>query len=204
MEVLIVAKTHMKNAYCIGSYDITNRKNIRLLTANEDNQPLDTKFNIGQIWELEYIERPNIIKPHVEDILVKKATYIRNVNNMYDFLTQNVNIWQGSPETIFNGKISFPIGKSGFLEQKNSSLDQSVGFWMPDNDIELTILEDKKHYLYFGQQVYSFPFVGTIGKVETISKGSILRVSLTRWWSPNTQTIEKRCYCQLSGWFQKE
>lgn len=203
MEVLIIAKTHMRNAFCVGAYDITNKKNIRLLTSNEENQPLDTQFNIGEVWEVEYIERPNIVKPHVEDVLVKKATYIRDINNMYEFLMQNVNIWKGGPEIIFNGQINFPIGKSGFLEQKKSSLGQSVGFWMPDSDIELTILEDKKHYLYFGRQVFSFPFVGSINKIETIPKGSILRVSLTRWWSPNPDKFEKRCYCQLSGWFKE-
>lgn len=202
MEVLIVAKTHMKNAYCVGSYDLTNKRNIRLLTSSEENQPLDTKFNIGQIWDIEYVERSNIIKPHIEDVLIQKATFLRNIDNMYEFLTKNVNIWKGSPEAIFNNKINFPIGKSGFLEQKNSDLEQSVGFWMPNQDVELTILSDKKHYLYFGEQVYSFPFVGTINKIETIPKDSILRVSLTRWWSPNPTKIEKRCYCQLSGWYK--
>ena len=203
MEVLIVAKTHMKNAFCIGAYDITNKRNVRLLTSSENNQPLDTRFGIGQIWEIDYIKRQNIIKPHIEDVLIQNATFLRNIDNIYDFLINNVNIWKGNPDEIFYGKINFPIGKSGFLEQKNNELSQSVGFWMPDNDIELTILQDQKHYLYFGQQVYSFPYVGTFNKVETIKKGAILRVSLTRWWSPNINKIPKRCYCQLSGWFNK-
>jgi hypothetical protein len=203
MEVLIVAKTLMRNAYCVGSYNLTNQKNLRLLLADEGNQPLDTKFDIGQIWDIEYIERSHIIKPHIEDVLIQKATFLRNIDNIYEFLIQNVNIWRGSPNVLFNGKINFPIGKSGFLERKKSDLAQSVGFWMPDEDVELTILNDKKHYLYFGQQVYSFPFVGSINKIETIPKCSILRISLTRWWSPNPSNIEKRCYCQLSGWYEK-
>ena len=55
MEILIVAKTHMKNAFCVGAYDITNKRNIRLLTSNELNQPTDTQFNVGQLWNMEYI-----------------------------------------------------------------------------------------------------------------------------------------------------
>ena len=204
MKVLIVAKTHMKNAFCIGSYDLTNKKNVRLLTSAEENQPLDTKFNIGQVWEIDYISRPNIIKPHVEDVLVQRASFVKEIDDMYGFLLQNVNIWKGNPEVIFNGKISFPMGGSGYLEQKFSDLSQSVGFWIPDDDIELTILDNKKHYLYFGQQVYYFPFVGSINKIDKISKGTILRVSLTRWWSPNLDKIPKRCYCQLSGWFENK
>jgi len=201
MEILIVAKTHMKNAFCVGAYDITNMKNVRLLTSREENQPLNTKFNIGQIWNIEYITRRNIINPHTEDVLVQKVEFVKSINNLVSFLIENVPIWKGSPEIIFEGKINFPIGSSGFLEQKNSNLTSSVGFWVADKDLELTILEDKKHYFYFGEQVYSFPFVGSIDKIETIPKGTLLRVSLTRWWSPNSTKFQKRCYCQLSGWF---
>ena len=200
MEVLIVAKTIMKNAFCIGAYDITNRKNVRLLTLSRTNQPIDTKFNVGQIWDINYEESPNIVKPHIEDILVKNAVFLRVIDNMYEFLISNVPFWEGSPENIFEGKINFPIGKSGYLELKDSDLAQSVGFWIPDKDVELTILRDKKHYLYFGDQVYAFPFVGTMNKIETIPRGAILRVSLARWWSGDTNN-QKRCYCQLSGWF---
>ncbi len=204
MRILIVAKTHMKHAFCVGAYDITNNKNIRLLTSKEDNQPLDTKFNIGQIWDIEYIARHNISNPHTEDVLVQKVEFVENINNIVDFLIKNVPIWKGSPEKIFDGKINFPIGGSGYLEQEKSNLTSSVGFWMSDKDLELTILEDKKHYLYFGEQVYAFPFVGSMDKVETIVKDTLLRVSLTRWWSPNLNRSPKRCYCQLSGWFNSK
>lgn len=132
MRILIVAKTHMKHAFCVGAYDITNNKNIRLLTSKEDNQPLDTKFNIGQIWDIEYIARHNISNPHTEDVLVQKVEFVENINNIVDFLIKNVPIWKGSPEKIFDGKINFPIGGSGYLEQEKSNLTSSVGFWMSE------------------------------------------------------------------------
>jgi hypothetical protein len=191
----------MSRAFCIGAYDMDNHKNIRLLTSEGNNQPLDTHFEIGQIWNIDYVQRDNIVRPHTEDILIEKIEFIENINNITDYLTKHVPIWRDEPSNIFNGKVNFPIGKAGFIEQRNASLDQSVGFWIPDKSLELTILEDKKHYLYFGEQVYSFPFVGAMGKVETIPRGTLLRVSLTRWWSPNPNQFQKRCYCQLSGWF---
>jgi hypothetical protein len=203
MEILIVAKTHMKNTFCVGAYDITNKRNVRLLTSLEGNQPLDTGFNIGQIWNIEYIKRSVIIKPHVEDVLVQSAYFIKNIEDISYFLLNNVPIWRGGPDKIFNGKINFPIGKSGFLEKKNSDLvGQSVGFWVTDRNLELTILDKRRHYLYFGSdQVYSFPFVGAMRKSETIPKNTLIRVSLTRWWSPNVSKLQKSCYCQISGWF---
>lgn len=199
--IIIVAKTHMKDAFCVGAYDITNKKNIRLLTGVGGNQPKNTKFDVGQIWSIDYEKRPSITLPHVEDVLVGKCTLIKEIEDIKSFLIENVPIWKGSPENIFHSKISFPLGRSGFLENQYSELTQSVGFWLPDKDLELTILKDKQHYLYFGEQVYSFPYVGCMEKIEKIPKGTLLRVSLTRWWSPHARTIEKRCYCQLSGWY---
>lgn len=201
MKILIVAKTHMSKAFCIGAYDMEKKRNIRLLTLHGDNQPLNTKFDVGQIWDIDYIDRVDIKAPHMEDVLLQKSNYLKNIKNISDYLDKNVPIWKGDPSNIFEGKITFPIGKSGFLEG-HKNISQSVGFWLPDKNLELTILKDKKHYLYFGkEQVYSFPYVGATGKVENIPKNTLLRVSLTRWWSPNPREIKKSCYCQLSGWF---
>jgi len=201
MKVLIVAKTHMKNAFCVGAYDITSKANIRLLTSSEDNQPTNTKFNVGQLWEMEYIKRANIIPPHVEDVLVRSASFIEQMKDISNFLLNNVPIWRGSPSEIFDKEITFPINwKSGFLERKDSSLSQSVGFWQADQNLELTILEDKKHFLYFGEQAFSFSYVGVMDKVEAIPKNTIIRLSLARWWSPRPE-MPKHCYCQISGWY---
>lgn len=201
MKVLIVAKTYMSRAFCVGAYDMDGHKNIRLLTPEGNNQPPNTSFEIGQIWNIDYIPRPNIVRPHTEDVLIQKCNFIENIKDIRGYLTTHVPIWTGEPSSIFNGKVSFPIGKAGFVEQKDSKLNQSVGFWISDKSLDLTILDDKKHYLYFGEQVYSFPFVGAMEKVETIPSGTLLRVSLARWWSPDPNQFPKRCYCQLSGWF---
>ncbi len=206
MGLLIVSKTHMKNAFCVGAYDIKNKKNVRLLTSSEANQPLDTEFEIGQIWDVNYISRNLITKPHVEDVLVQNSSFLKNVENVSDFLLNNVPIWRGDPSCLFYGKIYFPCNmskraKSGFLKKKHSDLSQSVGFWVSDRDLKLTIRYDKKYYLYSGvDQVYLFPFVGAMDEVESIRKGTILRVSLSRWWSPSPDR-PKECYCQLSGWY---
>ncbi|MFZ4412022.1 MAG: dual OB domain-containing protein [Bacteroidales bacterium] len=203
MQVLIVAKTFMKNTCCIGAFNLNENKNIRLLTSSSENQPFDTEFNIGQIWEVDFIERPNIISPHREDVLVKNATFLKKQLRLNDYLIDNMPIiWKGNPDNIFGGKIKFPIGQSGYLEQINAGIDHSVGFWLPDKDLELTIFEDNKHYFYFGDnQVYAFPYVGTVHAIDKIRKGSLIRLSLARWWSPDSTRYQKRCYCQLSGWY---
>lgn len=202
MEVLIVAKTHMKNGSCVGGYDITNKRNVRLLNSTAENQPADTDFNVGQVWEIDYSNRQILTPPHIEDVLVSSKKYIREEKNIYSFLINTVPIWRGDPTNIFDGKVNFPQGKSCFVSNKRGLPSQSVGFWVADKDLELTIFNDHKHYYYFGDfgDVYTIPFVGFQNVIDKIKKGTIIRVSLARWWNPNPNE-DKRCYCQLSGWF---
>ncbi|HBG70061.1 MAG: hypothetical protein A2W93_10000 [Bacteroidetes bacterium GWF2_43_63] len=204
MEVLIVAKTHMRNGSCVGGYDITSKRNVRLLNANAENQPHDTEFNVGQVWEIEYAIRPVLNPPHIEDVLVLSKNFIREEKNPYTFLLNSVKIWKGDPTCIFDGKVNFPRGKSCFVTNTRGIPSQSVGFWMADKDLELTIFGDQKHFYYFGEygDVYAIPFVGFQPVEDKIKKGSIIRVSLARWWNPNPNE-DKRCYCQLSGWFMQ-
>ena len=44
------------------------------------------------------------------------------------------------------------------------------------------------------------PYVGFEEAVETIPAGTLVRVSLARWWDTNG-TTEDRCSLQLSGWY---
>jgi len=203
MEVLIVAKTHMSQAFCIGAMELESKRNIRLLTSSGENQPINTDLNVGQIWNIEYTNRQTIIPPHYEDVLVSSKTYIREQQNLKNFLIDNANIWKGDQYSIFDGKIYHEIGRSGYFTIDHGLPSQSVGFWLPDKNLELTIFQDKKHYFYFGDtnDVFSIPYVGYGKPIEQIKKGSLVRVSLARWWKPNPSVDHKRCYCQLSGWY---
>lgn len=202
MKVLIVAKTRMNNGCCIGSYSLDTGDNLRLLTSTGGKMPEDTEFEIGQIWDINF-ERPSILTPpHIEDVWVKSKQYISTQNNLNSFLLNTVPIWKGSPSECFEGKVYFPIGHSGYLSDKNNLPKQSVGFWLPDRDLELTIFKDQKHYYYFGDnQVYVFPYTGYKTVIDKISEGTLIRLSFARWWSPNLNEQEKRCYCQMSGWY---
>lgn len=205
MEILIVAKTHMKTAACVGGFEINTKKNVRLLTSDGDNQPKDTEFEVGQIWDITYCIRKDITPPHNEDILIQTKRFIKKQFNLNDFLKDNATIWQGSPDDIFENKLLFLTGQSGYITKRVGIPSQSVGFWLSDTDLELTILSDKKHFFYFGEfgpKIFAFPFVGFKPIVDKLLKGTLIRVALARWWSPNPDIIEKRCYCQISGWYE--
>jgi hypothetical protein len=50
----------------------------RIVTIRLDcsNQPINTNFDVGQVWELDYYLSPQVTPPHVEDIIVARERYI--------------------------------------------------------------------------------------------------------------------------------
>ncbi len=49
---------------------------------------------------------------------------------------------------------------------------------------------------------YTIPYVGLKeNPPEIIPQGTLLRLSLAHWWTPEDADTEERCYLQLSGWY---
>lgn len=192
----------MSKTACVGAFELATRKNIRLLNEDGTNQATDTPFEVGQIWDVTYDTHLNPKAPHMEDVLIKSRILVGTQLNTGEFLKTNAPIWIGSPEKLFDGKIHYEYIKSGFV-RPDSIPSQSVGFWIPDKNLELTIFSDRKHYFYFGDSndIFVMPYVGYTNVVERIEKGTLIRVSLARWWKqPGFK--DERCYLQISGWYK--
>ena len=87
MEILIVSKTRMGTYHrCIGGLELATMRSVRLLSANEWNQPENTPYQIGSIWDIDYVARPNSRPPHVEDVLVQQTRFLRMQEQFPDFL----------------------------------------------------------------------------------------------------------------------
>ena len=215
-DVYIVSKTHMNNAVCIGGILLSGRM-VRLLDRFGHNQPLDTAIKIGDYYSISYIENPDIEFPHSEDILVSDMTYKRSTNekNLRDFITRKINkqIWRGRTHLLFDGCLNWTPSGSGYVSPDGDIPKKSTGFWIPSWDLTRKDFNGKIRYEFMDnpnlpghwisqhQTKYRyFPFVGFQEPVDIIPKGTLLRVSLARWWSPDNIT-ELRCYLQLSGWY---
>ncbi len=48
--------------------------------------------------------------------------------------------------------------------------------------------------------IYNIPYAGVTQAIQRIPKGTLIRVSLARWWNKDDKT-EERCYLQLSGFY---
>ncbi|MDY3548385.1 hypothetical protein PG291_07210 [Riemerella anatipestifer] len=204
MDVLILSKTHMNNGKCcIGGITGSGRY-VRLLTPTGDNQPENTDLTPRQVWEVEFIERPHTTPPHIEDVLVtsrKIKESLKDEITILEFIKQRkIQIWKGNPEVLFDTKIKWTDNGSGYIN-KEAVPQHSVGFWISDKDLTKSIYYGKPRYSYRSVDGWrSLPYVGFDEPIDIIPKGTLIRVSLARWWDTKG-TTELRCPLQLSGWY---
>lgn len=216
MDVLIVSKTHMTTAICVGGI-LADSRFVRLLDIDGHNQPLDTEFNIKDVWTIEFHEKTNKRPPHIEDILISKANFkfkLKEDARLLEVINQkfNITIWKGGIDNLFDGKLQWTEGDSGYISETGGIPKNSVGFWITDKELKRRDYKEKVRYSYLLSQSISgsflhnqwrnISFVGFQEPIETIPSGTLVRVSLARWWSPDES--EERCYLQLSGWYDIE
>lgn len=204
MKVIIVSKTRMSKNSCVGGLTY-NGHFIRLLTSEGQNQPLNTEYDILDIWDLEFEKKHFLRNPHVEDVIVqssRKLGHLRKsltLKNVLDRL--NIQIWKGSLDELFDGLLNWTSSGSGYISEEKGVPCQSVGFWLPDNRLKKKVFYEKVRYEY--PNIYgwrSIPYVGFEEPVDIIPRETLVRVSLARWFDKDGET-EERCYLQLSGWY---
>lgn len=207
MEILITSKTHKGKAVCVGGLVINNNQFVRLLNPGGWDQYVDTDFDIGNIWNISFQSSDEVEPPHIEDVIIQSKKYIRKIEDITDFIINSgISICRGTPRSIFNGKLGWTGKGSGYIGNKDNLLSNSVGFWISDKDLELD--SDEKHYIHPTNNPFivnrRFPYVGIEPKVDLIPTGTLIRISLARWWKPDDSDISERCYIQLSGWYGLE
>lgn len=197
MNVLIVGKTKMSGvSRCIGGL-LQDGKSVRLIKQN-GQWDTSSQFNIGDIWDIDFTHPSTLVGPHTENIIVTKRSYVGEQKNISTHLLSRLEPWQGDIDQVFEGKLGFTGSGNGYISHGKGVPEYSTWFWVPDED--LILRDDGKHYDYPGNRGMSY--VGEPAAIPIIEAGTLVRLSLARWWKPqDIDDIEERCYLQLSGWF---
>lgn len=205
MEILITSKTHKGQAACVGGLILKDNRMVRLLNPGNWDQYGDTDLNVGDVWEIQFTDRKDIEPPHIEDIIIQDRKFVRNIGNITEYLLNcGVTIHHGPPNKLFEGCLGWTKKGSGYVGNRDNLPSNSVGFWVSDKD--LTLDNDGKHYNY-GTSNFLLPrakrlsYVGFEPTIQIIPKGTLIRVSLARWWKPDDSDMDECCYLQLSGWY---
>lgn len=207
-RVLIVAKTHMgKDTACVGGLNLETNKSVRLLDRGGWNQPANTPFDVGQIWEVEYYYPSKITPPHIEDIVVVRAKYLDKPSDLLNTLLQRVSIWRGNTTELFDHLLTFENGKT-YIDITKHIPNCSTGYWRPDHTLTLlsgdNLFYQSNHFITVDNHNYyittRIPYVGYAEPLHEIPADTLVRVSLSRA-SKKQENLKDRCYLQISGWY---
>lgn len=203
MKVLIVGRTKMGGtSRCIGG--ITEQgESVRLLPSIHGHWQAGDPMEVGQIWAADLTRSGPQVAPHVEDVVATNCRYVSAQPNLRAHLLERVSTWRGGVDRLFDGKLGFTANGNGYVCHRLGIPTCSTGFWVPDSD--LILRADGKHYEYHdGAHHRGLAFTGEIGAVPLIPAGTLVRISLARWWRPADADpdFEERCYLQLSGWYE--
>ncbi|MDR1895207.1 MAG: hypothetical protein LBR10_00260 [Prevotellaceae bacterium] len=208
-KILIVSKTRLSNdLVCVGGIDMEKSLSVRLLDRNGYHETTsDCPYNIREVWEVEYISSPRPL-PHSEDINVrsrKKTDILKQDISILDILRKcNFNVYTGSIRNVFEGKLKC-TGSGSFYISEESVPQNSTCFWICDKNIARQDYRSKIKYNYNdGSRSwgYKISYVGLDeNPAQIIQQGTLVRLSLAHWWSPDDSEDEERCYLQLSGWY---
>ena len=201
-QVLVVCKTRMSRELCLGGLVLGSNDRIRLLTAEGGNQPVNTPFEVSAVWDCALEHKPAIRKPHTEDMCVLRQRFLGCLPNARDFLLDSLRIKPTHKSRLFEGLLHYTEPGSAYISEWTGLPDYAHEFWRPMYGLRLR--QERKSYYYYedpdSHKKFRLPYSGLDEPVEWIAPGSLLHLSLARWWSPNDE-VEKRCYLQLSGWF---
>jgi hypothetical protein len=222
MKVWIVSKLFV-NKSSVWVHGLTEEhRNVRILRPNGSYPSTNTKFEVGQIWDLTFQKSFNIVPPHTEDILVTNWKFIGQQKNMLEFLQPRVKIWEGTIYKLFDGCIDYVMGDGKiYISAKRGIPDMSMGYWLPDrpllkwhNPLLFTPHGDEGYpcYRYHLSEEFLIGYTGfsyTSFAKLAFSISGLIHVSLGKWWVPKNELapaassrVDKRCYLQISDWYQ--
>lgn len=201
-RVVIVGKTRMGGGVCIGGIVERTGKPVRLLPIGRPCHPPQVSFEIGEIWEMSLRPRAVLDAPHMEDHDEWSARKIGAAQDLSSFIARVARVQRGEATSLFGGMLRFRKSGSGFLPRNVPSPTWSVEFWKLPRPLRLDPTEPRPRYVMFKPFRFGVPFVGFDTPIGILPAGTLVRMSMARWWiNPQAPEEGETCSLQLSGWF---
>jgi hypothetical protein len=203
-SVVILGKTRMGCGVCVGGAIEATGLPVRLLPRNGICHKQSTPFRIGEVWEMSLRPRPGLDPPHTEDHDEWGAKRAGEVPDLFGFITRMARPHIGEPPGLFGGLLRFRSTGSAYLPKVGPRPPGSIAFWQTPRALVHAEYEGRHRYRLAGQPPLTVTYVGFEPPLPVIPAGSIVRLSLARWWAnPNTPAEGEVCSLQLSGWFTR-
>lgn len=201
-RVVIVGKTRMGGGVCVGGMVEKTGMPVRLLPVGKFCHGTTTPFQVGEVWEMQLMRRMGLTPPHSEDHDEWNAHRVSSVADLGAWIRGKCKPMIGPPSVLFGGRLRFTNKGRGFLRPDPPVPDWSTAFW----EIPFALVHYKEgqadRYRAEEGTTFDVKHVGHQSPVATLPRGSLVRVSLTRWKTmANAPERGEECWLQLSGWF---
>ncbi len=203
MKVLIVAKTRRGAGACVGGLT-EGGISVRLIASDAaTNERAGLEYQVGEVWEVDSAPDPDLVPPHVENIIVRRAHRLRRSQKVEATIHRFMPPLMGGPEKLFDGVTQATAAGGLYIAARTGLPHRSTMFWTPDKSLQLDCEGKRLRYRYpTSDGGRTLTYVGFQEPVPEIPSGALLRVSLAHWWRPKERPAEElRCFVQLSGWF---
>ena len=206
MKVVIVGRTRMRDGHCIGGINAQTLRNVRLVPAVGHSHSPDAPYDVGDVWDIPVAQLPFHRPPHVEDVRVAgSGTWICHLADVGTWLTARLAPWSGSPTEVFGGCVRRNGNGRAYVGEESVPLG-SVGFWFADRRLLRQVFGEngaREYYDYIDVDGarWRFSYSGIAPSLKLIPAGTLVRLSLARWWAPADGNGKEACWAQVSGWF---
>jgi hypothetical protein len=207
MRVVILGRTKMGEGVCVGAMIEATGQPVRLLPAGRVCHPPHAPFEVGDVWDVELRARTHLEPPHVEDHDCTPIERLDHWPNVLPFLRLWVRRpWLEDPSSLFDGTLRQRSRGTAYLPRGTRLPAGSVGFWvLPHALLHIPLDNERRFVLQHRKPLFRIPYVGTAPLPRFIPAGTLVRVSLARWWlNPNHLEEGETCALQLSGWYPSD
>ena len=205
-QVLIVAKTRLKNGFCVGGI-VQNGRSVRLGVPSQlATEHFNHEYEIGDVWRINDYKVPlHLVPPHVEDIDVLSKERLRISDKLVEAIGKLMPPVVGGMDQLYDGAVR--VAEGGMLYIGHDHVPEySTLFWRPDRPLTLRGISGINfRYAYPSDkgELY-FTYKGLATAEACLPANTLIRISLARWWKPDDYPErEEGCYLQISGWFHE-
>lgn len=174
MNVHVVARTRMSgDRVCVGGIDLDSGRSLRLLGSDRRNLLETNPIRPREIWDLAYSPAPSVEPPHIEDVIVTRGHKVEDVADTRAAILQLVNPWQGTLESIFDGRLDTTDGGSAFIRRDPPLPSHSTGFWVATDDVPKSRFDDYgvKYWFPDGRAIRKVTYKGMEDPIESSQPG---------------------------------
>src|SRR5689334_20861739 len=148
MKVLIVAKTRRGHGACVGGIS-REGQSVRLVAPNaKANDRAGLEYTINDLWEIQARPDPEIVPPHVENVIVSSARFLERIEDSQCFIRQSMPPVEGGPELLFDGLVQTAAFGPLYIAERSGLPKRSTMFWVSDQPLHLDIEGKRIRYRY--------------------------------------------------------